>query len=148
MKFADNLDRHKISDEFEKRKRIRHYLEHSLFNFYQIFMKLQINRTGIKYSTRSKLCHIALFILDLHALDCWYVGSQVSERCPLGYLFGVAVDNWIPLQQTLFMPYATTESRLACACVQSDQRPCYSPPPPPLDRIIHVPLDAKIQDSI
>ena len=47
-----------------------------------------MNRTGIKYSTSWKLGHIALFTLAaLHALDCWHIGSQVSDRCPLSYLF-------------------------------------------------------------
>ena len=42
--------------------------------------------TGIKYLTSWKLGHTALLTLELHALDCWYVGSQVSDHCPLGFL--------------------------------------------------------------
>ena len=53
----------------------------------QSLWNLQINRTDIKYSTSWKLDHIALFTLELHALDCWKVRSQVSDRWPLGCLF-------------------------------------------------------------
>ena len=60
MKVADNLDRHKISDEF----------------------KFQQDRTiHWTYSTSWKLGHIGLFTLELRALDCGHVGSQVSDRC-------------------------------------------------------------------
>ena len=55
--------------------------------FIQSLWYLQINRTGIKYLTSWKLGHIALFTFELHALDCWHVGSQVGDHCPLGYLF-------------------------------------------------------------
>ena len=61
-------------------------MENCLCNFYPIFMK----RTGIKYLTSWKLGHIVLFTLEnLHVLDCWHIGSQVSDRCPLGYLLNI-----------------------------------------------------------
>ena len=55
--------------------------------FIRSLWNLQINRIGIKYSTSWKLDHIALLTVELHALDCWHVGSQVSDYCPLGNLF-------------------------------------------------------------
>ena len=66
-----------------KKIHIRLCPEHSLCNFYLIFMKMEIN---IKYLISLKLGHIALFNLELHALDCWHIESQVSDCCPLDYL--------------------------------------------------------------
>ena len=101
MKVADNLDRHKILYEFEFR--LDHTIHFGvncpwapkkpIFDFVRsiacvIFIQslwnLQINRTGvirdIKYSRSLKLGHIALYIsrftFELHALDCWYIGSS------------------------------------------------------------------------
>ena len=54
--------------------------------FIQSLWNVQINMTGIKYLTSWKLGHTALLTLELHALDCWHVGSQVSDHCPLGFL--------------------------------------------------------------
>ena len=56
--------------------------EHSLCN-YLIFIELANKYIeqcpGIKYSTSWKLCHIALFTLELNALDYLHVGSQMSD---------------------------------------------------------------------
>ena len=79
-KLQNNLDRHKFSDEFKFRHDRTIHLEllqylllsakethillcpdHSLRNFYSIFMKLAINRTCINYLTSWKLGHVALF---------------------------------------------------------------------------------------
>ena len=102
MKVADNLHMHKISDEFQfgkmvlltlefleyKKTHIRLCPEHiGCVIFIQSLWNLQIKRTDIKYATNWKLDHIALFTLELHALDCWHFGSQLSDRSPLGYLF-------------------------------------------------------------
>ena len=54
--------------------------------FYPVFINLQINRTGIIYLTSWKVGHNALVTLELHALACWQIGSQVRDRCKLGYL--------------------------------------------------------------
>ena len=111
MKVADNLERHKISDEFRLRQnRTIHFgvtcpwvPKNLIFHFvwiivYVISMQslwnLQINRTGTKNLTSWKLGNIVLLILELHALDCQHVWYQVSDRCPLGYLLRYSFCYW------------------------------------------------------
>ena len=71
-----------------KRKiHIRLCPEDNLCNYFPMLWNLQINRAGIKYLTSWKLGHVALFTLELHALDCWHIVSQMSNLCPLGNLY-------------------------------------------------------------
>ena len=120
MKIEDNLDSHKISDEFKFRQDRSIHIGLTCFwvpktpyltlsgayhvIFIQSLWNLQINRTGIKYSTSWKLDHIALFTLELHALDCCHIGSQVSDRCLLGFL----------LRLLWYAPWRTKELILNC----------------------------------
>ena len=104
MKVADNLDiqsQKSLNSSKTGRKSLWIYLSLSAtppptFDFVwsiacvifiQSLLNLQRNRVGIKYLTSWKLSHIALFnTLELHALDCWHAGSQVSSRCPFEQL--------------------------------------------------------------
>ena len=67
--------------------------------FIQSLWNLQLNRTGIKYSTSWKLGHFVLFTFELYALHFWYNGSQMSDCCPLGFLFLAARQDTINLRK-------------------------------------------------
>ena len=88
-KVADNLDEHKLLDMFEFWPDQTIFFElkktNTIFDligsvacliFIQVLWNMLINRIGIKYLMSSKLGHIALFTLELPALDYWYVGLR------------------------------------------------------------------------
>ena len=43
--------------------------------------------SGMNYLTSWKLGHTALFTFEVHALGCWHIGFQVSDRSHLGNLY-------------------------------------------------------------